>query len=165
MFAFLKRTAVRPRNRMVAGTAVAALAVSLVGGFEGLRLQAYIPVKGDVPTLCYGETRGVRMGQTATVPECDEMLVKRLAEFADGVEKCAPGLREAPAERYVAHLSLAYNIGEHAYCNSTVVRRFNAGDVAGSCSAFLMWNKAGGRVLTGLDRRRREERALCMKGL
>lgn len=150
---------------MAAGGVLAALAVLFVGGFEGLRTKAYVPVPGDRPTLCYGETRGIRMGMTATKAECDEMLKRGLSDFADGIEKCAPGLKDAPADRYVAHLSLAYNVGTKNYCGSSVVRRFNAGDVRGSCEAFLMWNKAGGRVLPGLTRRRREERDLCLKGL
>jgi lysozyme len=164
MFGFLKRTAPQPGKRMVAGTAAAALAVILVGGFEGLRTVSYRDIVG-VPTLCYGETRGIRMGMTATKTECDAMLLKGLGEFADGIERCVPALKAAPDSVYVANLSLAYNIGEGAYCKSTVARRFAAGDVRGSCDAFLMWNKAGGRVVAGLDRRRREERALCLKDL
>lgn len=149
---------------MAAGGAVVAVALAVVGAHEGLRTTAYRDVVG-VPTVCYGETRGVRMGQRYTKPECDAMLLKGLTEFADGVEKCAPGLRDAPADRYVAHLSFAYNVGTGAYCSSTVVREFNAGHVRASCDALLKWNKAGGRPVAGLTRRRHEERDLCLKGL
>lgn len=45
------------------------------------------------------------------------------------------------------------------------VRRFSAGNWRGGCDAFLMWNKAGGRVVRGLSLRRARERALCLKGL
>jgi lysozyme len=52
-----------------------------------------------------------------------------------------------------------------AYCGSTVDRRFDARQWAAACDAFLMWNKAGGRVVAGLANRRAAERALCMKDL
>ncbi|WP_373929255.1 lysozyme [Sphingomonas aerolata] len=62
-------------------------------------------------------------------------------------------------------MSLAYNIGTGGYCGSTVDRRFDAGQWRAACDAFLLWNKAGGRVVNGLDRRRRAERDLCLKDL
>lgn len=153
-------------SRLVKGGAgvagLVALAVTVVGSHEGLRLKAYRDIVG-VSTVCYGETRGVRMGQSYTKPQCDAMLIKALDEFADGVERCA---KQPMGDRqYVAHLSLAYNIGLGAYCKSTVVRLHNAGDRRGSCRAFDMWNKAGGRVVAGLTRRRAEERELCLAGL
>lgn len=149
--------------RLHKGGVAAALAVALVGGFEGLRQTAYLDVV-SVPTVCYGETRGVRMGDRHTKAECDAMLVAGLSEFEAGVLACAPGLAQAPDARLVAHVSLAYNIGVGAYCRSTVARRFNAGEVAASCDAFLMWDKAKGIRFPGLTRRREAERALCLKG-
>lgn len=150
------------KSRLKKGAAAAALAVGLVGGFEGLRLNAYKDVVG-VPTVCYGETRGVKMGDKHTKAECDDMLLKGLAEFEAGVLKCARV--EMPDKRLVAHVSLAYNIGVGAYCKSTVVRKLNAGDTRGSCEAFMMWNKAGGVAWPGLTRRRDVERKLCLEGL
>ncbi len=153
-------------SRLVKGGAGAAglvaLAVAVVGSHEGLRLTAYRDIVG-VPTVCYGETRGVRMGQSYTKPQCDAMLLKALDEFARGVERCAK--QPMGDKQYVAHLSLAYNIGINGYCKSTVVRLHNAGDRRGSCRAFMMWNKAGGREIAGLTRRRAEERDLCLEGL
>ncbi|WP_342163146.1 lysozyme [Methylobacterium sp. SD21] len=152
------------RRRMVAGTAAAALAVTFVGTREGTKLKAYRDIVG-VPTICNGETRGVTMGMTATKEECQAMLLKGLGEFEVDVLKCVPGLANAPDERLVAHVSLAYNIGAGAYCKSTVARRYNAGDIAGSCDAFDMWDKAGGRRVNGLAIRRNDEQVLCRKGL
>ena len=154
----------RLRNRMIAGTAAAALGVVFVGGKEGVRLVAYRDIVG-VPTVCIGETRGVKMGDRHTRAECDAMLLKGLAEFEEGILKCVPGLAGAPDERLVAHVSLAYNIGVGAYCKSTVARRYNAGDLKGSCDAFDMWDKAGGRRVQGLAIRRDDEQVLCRKGL
>jgi lysozyme len=151
-------------SRLKKGTAVAALACAVVGGFEGLRQTAYRDVVG-VATICYGETRGVKIGMTATKAECDAMLLKGLQEFEAGVMRCTPSLAQAPDARLVATVSLAYNIGVGAYCRSTVDRRFDAGDVRGACDAFLMWNKAKGITFPGLTRRRAAERDLCLRGL
>jgi len=151
-------------SRLKKGSAAALLAIAVVGGFEGLRLYAYRDVVG-VPTVCYGETRGVRMGDRYTKEQCDDMLLKRLQEFEAAVLKCTPSLAHAPAKRLVAAVSLSYNIGQGAYCKSTVARRFNAGDIRGACDAFLMWNKAGGVVWPGLTRRRQAEREMCLEGL
>lgn len=151
-------------SRLKKGAAVGALAVAVVGGFEGLRLSAYRDVVG-VPTVCYGETRGIRMGMKFAKTECDAMLLKGLDEFADGVERCVPGLKAAPEKRYVAHVSLAYNIGIGGYCKSSIARLQNAGHERAACDFFLKYNRAGGIVFPGLTKRRQAERAMCLEGL
>ena len=148
------------------GAAVFAALVTLVGGFEGLRLKAYLD-SASVPTLCFGETRGVQMGDTATREECERMLGDRLVEFAAGVDKCVTV--PVPDKPYMAFVSLAYNIGTGAFCKSTVARRWNAKQYRASCDAILMWNKATVAgvltVLPGLDKRRHIERDLCLEGV
>lgn len=151
-------------SRLKKGGTIAALCVVVVGGFEGLRLNAYKDVVG-VPTACFGETRGIRMGMKFTKPECDAMLLKGLDEFADGVEKCTFTARNMPEKRYVAHVSLAYNIGVGGYCKSSVSRLENAGQSRAACDFFLKYNRAGGIVFPGLTRRRQAERAMCAEGL
>jgi len=162
----------KARNRILAAvtatgmvTGVAAMAVNTTGPNEGLRLVAYKDrLAKDLPTVCYGETRGIELGMRFTKAECDAMLVKALGEFADtSVERCIKG--PIADEPYVAFLDLAYNIGAGAFCKSTVVRRWNAGDKAGACDAVLMFNRAGGQVVPGLTARRQRERALCLKGI
>ena len=151
-------------SRLKKGAAVGALAVAVVGGFEGLRLTAYRDVVG-VPTICFGETRGIRMGMKLTKAECDAMLLKGLDEFADGVEKCVPSAKTMPEKRYVAHVSLAYNIGVGGYCKSSIARLQNAGHERAACDFFLRYNRAGGIVFPGLTKRRQAERAMCRDGL
>lgn len=137
-----------------------AIAIAAVGAYEGLRLNSY-PDVVNVATICYGETQNVKLGQTATKEDCDAKLAARLVEFNDGVNSCVTwNLRD---NERAASVSLAYNIGVDAFCKSTVVRRFNAGDKAGACDAFLMWNKAGGKVVQGLVNRRQKEREMCLK--
>ena len=137
-------------------------AIVVVGAFEGYSATAYPDIIG-VPTICYGETKGVHLGDKATRAQCDEKLSSRLVEFNEGVNSCINV--DLPDSRRVAFVSLAYNIGTAAFCKSTVVRKINAGDVAGSCDAILMWNKAGGSVRNGLTQRRKKERELCLQGV
>ncbi len=68
-------------------------------------------------------------------------------------------------QQFDAMVSLAFNVGAHAFSKSTLVRKLNAGDVRGAADEFLRWNKAGGQVLDGLVRRRRAERDLFLTGV
>jgi lysozyme len=151
----------KSKTRLVG--ALAALAIVTVGAFEGVRLHAYRDVVG-IPTVCFGETRGVHMGDSYTMEECKAMLGDALIEFEQGIRACMKEPDKVPDPTYVAVLSLSYNIGQRAYCKSTVNRLLNAGDIRGACNAFLMWTKAGGKVIKGLVTRRQEERELCLKG-
>lgn len=142
---------------------LAMMACTFVGQREGLRLFAYQDVVG-VWTACYGETKGIRKGMTFTKAECDQQLLTRLDQFGNEIEKCVPVLADEKtisAPRYLAHLSLAYNIGSHAYCGSSVARLTNAGQYLKACDSFIKWNKAGGVVFKGLTVRRNQEADLC----
>jgi lysozyme len=147
-------------SRLKKGGAVAAVCVALVGGFEGIRQNAYQDVVG-VWTVCYGETEGVKRGDHYSLAQCKDMLTRRLEDYANPIEKCLPGLPDA---RFVAFTSLAYNIGASRACTSTAANLTRAGRPAAGCLAFMSWNKAGGIVFPGLTRRRAAERDLCLKG-
>lgn len=136
----------------------AAIAVACVAGFEGLRTVAYRDPVG-IPTLCFGSTTGVKMGDRKTVDECKALLVEELETFARGVDACV----SVPMSdsRKAAMVSFAYNVGTGAFCKSTLVRRLNAGD-PGACDELRKWTKAKGITLPGLVRRREEERRLCL---
>ncbi|WP_375453466.1 lysozyme [uncultured Methylobacterium sp.] len=150
-------------GRLVAGTALATLCCGTLQTFEGTKLETYRDVVG-IPTACTGETKGIRMGMRFTRTECDAMLLKRLTEdFAPAMERCAR--QPMGDDLYAAHLSLAYNIGTGGYCKSSVVRLWNQGDRRASCQAFMLYDKAGGRVIAGLVKRRQAERAMCLKGV
>jgi lysozyme len=150
-------------NQVRTTVATMVLAASTLVGIavhEGYKEEAYIPVPGDVPTIGFGSTKNVHMGDKTTPTRS---LVRLLEEvdsiYAQGVRRCIT----APMYQYefAASVSLAYNIGVQAFCGSTVAKRFNAEDYAGACAAFDMWNRQGGRVLPGLVKRRAEERAIC----
>jgi lysozyme len=140
-----------------------ALQVRHVSGPQYLR--AYADIVG-VWTICDGDTKGVRRGMVETEAGCTARLERQLVAHAKPVLACVPALGQTGREnQLVASVSLAYNIGTGGFCRSTAARRFNAGNWRGGCDAFLMWNKAGGRVVRGLALRRERERALCLKGL
>jgi lysozyme len=148
-------------SRLKKKAAVAALAVGVIGGFEGLRQTAYRDVVG-VPTVCYGETQGVKMGDRYTIAECKAMLVKSLEKYALAVERCVT--RPMPDTTYIAFTSLTYNIGEGGFCRSTVARLYNAGRTREACDYMMNYNRAKQRVFPGLTKRRAAERALCLQG-
>jgi len=126
-------------------------------------LRAYADIVG-VWTICDGDTKNVRPGMVETEAGCAKRLEQQLIAHAAPVLKCVPGLRGRD-NQLAASVSFAYNVGVAGFCRSTAARRFNAGNWRGGCDAFLMWNKAGGRVVRGLTLRRERERALCLKGL
>jgi lysozyme len=145
-------------------SALGVAAAGLIGGFEGLRTTAYLDPVG-IPTVCYGETRGVEIGDSHTAEECRAMLGDALVEFEQDMRACLERPDEIPDGPYTAFLSLAYNIGAGAFCRSTLVRLANAGDLRGACNQLPRWNRAGGRVLKGLVNRRAKEREICLAGL
>lgn len=152
-------------SRFKASAGIAGLAMLTVAGFEGVRTVAYYdPPK--VATICYGETRGVKIGDTATLEECKAKLRASLDRFSTAIDRCLP--ENLPDQTYVAFLSTAYNIGDAAFCGSSMARKANAGDLEGACDALLAWDKAtiaGVKVrLVGLTKRRQEERMLCLRG-
>lgn len=141
-----------------------ALALGLVGVFEGTRTQAYLDVSG-VPTICTGHTGpDVKLGQVATKAMCDDFLGADLTWAFAAVDRCVQNAGSLPPWTRAAAASLAFNIGPNAFCGSTVARRLNEGKVTEACNAILMWNRAGRppRVVLGLVNRREAERRLCL---
>lgn len=152
-----------PGGRKTTGIAVAvSLAAGIIANFEGLRTAVYYDPVG-IPTQCFGETKGVRIGDPEKTPEeCRAMLAGRVEEFADGIDRCLS--RPIPPEMYAAYLSAAYNIGVANFCNSSMARKTNSGDFVGGCNSLLLWDKAKGVPLPGLTRRRQAEKDACLLG-
>src|SRR5690606_8404037 len=97
-------------------------------------------------------------GDKITQEEADRRLALRLRDEFEPVVFRA--LRVNPSQpEFDAMVSLAYNIGVHAFSNSTLVKKFNAMDTMGAANEFPRWDKAGGKSLKGLRRRRASERA------
>lgn len=148
---------------------IAALTLSAAGLIglavsEGWEPVARAPVPGDVPTGGFGSTRAesgpMPAGERIDPVRALILLKRDAAEAERAVRRCTP-VPMHPHE-FDAAVQLTYNIGGQAYCQSTVARRFNAGDYAGACEAFVMWNQFKGKPLPGLTLRRQRERAQCL---
>jgi lysozyme len=159
----LEPPSAKGRLATLLGLPAAAALMATIALWEGKENVGYFDVVG-VATACYGDTSNVTIGKRYSDAECAERLERQAVAHIEPVLRCTPRLK-GRGNQLVAAGSLAYNIGAAAYCRSTVDRRFDAGDFRGACNAFLMWNRAGGRVVRGLVRRRHYERRLCLKGL
>lgn len=126
---------------------------------EGYSPVAYTPIPGDVPTIGFGTTGGVKLGDTITPPKAVARALSDIQQFEGAVKQCV----RVPLHQYEydAFLSLAYNIGPSAFCGSTLVRVLNAGDYAEACRQILRWNRAQGREVRGLTIRRQAEFQRC----
>jgi lysozyme len=140
--------------------------LDLIKEFEGFRAEAYRDPVG-VWTIGYGTTAAAdvgiepKAGMKISKADAEMYLSRAINKFAAQVD---PKIRAPINENErAAFLSLAYNIGPGAFARSSALRKFNEGDKAGAASAILLWNKAGGKVLAGLVRRREAEKALFLK--
>lgn len=151
-----------PAQRKAAALSIAtALAIPA----EGLRQWAYRDPVG-LPTICFGSTAGVKMGDFRTVPECKALLTKEMLYAVSRVDSCRPGL---PVNVLAAFADSVYNIGPHVACDpsrSTAARLLAAGDYKAACDQLLRWDYArvaGVSVrLPGLTKRREMERQVCL---
>ena len=144
---------------------VAALSLSaatLVGIalHEGYRENAYIPVPGDVPTIGFGTTEDVELGDKTTPERSLVRLLKDANKFETAIQSCV----KVPLHQYEydAYVSLTYNIGAKAFCSSTLVKKLNSQDYSGACQEVLKWDKFRGKPLPGLTKRRQQEYQKCI---
>jgi len=139
--------------------------LELIKRWEGCELKAYKDSVG-VWTIGYGLTSAagivpVKEGMVITQQQADDYLARALGQYESAVVRA---IKRPPTQaQFDAMVSLCYNIGTGAFAGSTLVRRFNAGDIAGAADAFLMWNKAGDKELKGLTNRRKDERAFFLR--
>ncbi len=151
-------------GRVAAGGLFLAGAMTLIGAYEGYSAKAYLDT-GGVPTICYGATRGVRMGQTASVAECSAIFTRDLIEHETGMRACMKRPDAIPDKTYMAVLSFTYNVGVGASCKSTLMQLVNAGQLEAACNQLPRWVNDNGKVIRGLVNRRVTERKLCLEGL
>ena len=152
----------RRLNKIVGGSAaVGAMLLAAVAAFEGKSNDPYQDIVG-VWTVCYGETR-VDMKHYTTA-QCQDMLATALGDYATGVLKRNPALKDHPYQ-LAAATSLAYNIGLANYGKSSAAKAFDRGRWADGCRRMTFWNRAGGKVVKGLVKRRQAEYNICMSDL
>lgn len=160
------------------GAAAAALVLTLVPRFEGTVLRGYRDI-GGVVTACTGHTRHALLGRHYTAAECAAFLASDLVQHTQDL-RCIQ--RPLQPHETAALLSLAFNVGpgkagvKDGLCElkrggpSTIVRRANAGDMAGACASISEWTFVGERNCAladnalwcgGIIKRRAAERAMC----
>lgn len=129
--------------------------LKLTESFEGCRLAAYLDSVG-VPTIGYGHTHGVTMGMTCTQEQADAWL----QEDVQGAVQAVNDLVTVPLtqQQFDALVDFTFNLGTGALQHSTLLRLLNSGNYQGAGGEFEKWDKAGGKVLPGLLRRRQAER-------
>jgi GH24 family phage-related lysozyme (muramidase) len=116
---------------------------------------------GDPWTIGWGCTGpDIEKGTVWTVEKAQAELEKHLLHFCVGVLKLSPGLIKEPPGRLAAVISFSYNVGLGNYRISTFKKRIDAKDWPGAKEEIVKWNKAAGRVLPGLTRRRLAEATL-----
>ena len=137
----------------------------LLGELEGIVLRPYRDSVG-IPTIGIGSTyyedgTKVKMSDKAITKERAIQLAKNVVKsFEAQVNKSI--LPTMVQNQFDAMVLLCYNIGESGFARSSVVRNFNAGNIQKAADSFLLWNKAGGKVVRGLVNRRNIERTLFL---
>ena len=139
--------------------------LSMIERFEGCLLKSSNKLDG-VWTIGYGQTgsyygKRVRRGMTTTKAEAHAWLRDHsIKTYEDAVTQAVK--MPLNQNQFDALVSFTYNVGVGALKQSTALRKLNAGDYAGAADALTMWTKRKGKVLAGLVRRRKEERALFL---
>lgn len=130
--------------------------IDLIKSFEGLELKAYKDSIG-ILTIGYGSTGShVKQGMTITKEQAEELLKQDVSRFEKGVND----LVKIPLtqNQFDALVSFSFNLGLGNLKSSTLLRKLKAFDYSGAANEFLRWNRAGGKVLNGLTRRRQAEK-------
>ncbi len=134
--------------------------LSLIKKFEGCELEAY-KCAADVWTIGYGSTKGVKEGDTLTQEEADKLLLKDVEVFEKAVNDA---VKVAMVQcQFDALVSWTFNLGAGSLNSSTMLKKLNNREFDEVPSQIKRWNKAGGKVLQGLIRRREAE-ALLYEG-
>lgn len=147
----------------LAALSLSAAALVSIAGWEQYRSDAYLPTPQDVPTLGWGSTEGVQLGQRTTP---DRALIRLLADAQRHERELRACIGNVALHQHEwdAYVSWAYNVGTGAACRSTLVRKLQVGDYSGACRELLRWDKQAGRTLPGLTKRRQAEFKTCMGG-
>jgi len=131
--------------------------ISLIKKFEGCELDSYKDAVG-VWTIGYGHTKNVKEGMTISKEQADNMLLNELDEYCEYVEKAVDvTLKQCEFDALVAW---TYNLGPTNLNKSTMLKKLNNKEYQDVPHEIKRWNKAGGKVLQGLVRRREAESLL-----
>ena len=124
---------------------------------EGLKLKAYLDTAG-IPTIGYGHTKGVKIGQTITKDKADQFFED---DYNDAVKQLSSVVKVKLTQgQQDALVSFVFNLGIGRLKTSTLLRKLNNGDTRGAAIEFGKWVYSGGKVTEGLVARRAREREL-----
>lgn len=142
-----------------AGLAISGAALVGIAMHEGYVPHAYKDPVG-IWTIGFGETAGVKPGQTTTPIRAMVQMLDSANAIAKGMVACI----HVPIAQHEfdAYLSFTYNVGAGAFCRSTLAKKLNEGKYEEACAELKKWVYAGGRVLPGLANRREQEYKKCM---
>ena len=148
------------RRQDVAAITLSATALVAIIMNEGYSDKAYVPVPGDVVTIGFGTTSGVKPGDTITPHKALARAASDISKFEGALKQCVT----VPLTQgeYDAYISLSYNIGSGAFCRSTLVEKLNRQEYQRACEEILRWDKQQGKRLPGLTKRRQEEYNKCL---
>ena len=140
--------------------------INLIKQFEGLSLKPYLDAV-NIPTIGYGSTY-YRDGKKVTLNDKpisqDEanLLLEYIAnkDFGDKINTLVKV--ELNQNQFDALVSFCYNLGIGNFKSSTLLKKINQADFKGASEEFIKWNKAGGKILDGLTRRRQKEKELFL---
>jgi len=127
---------------------------TLIKKFEGCKLRTYLDAV-DVPTIAYGRTKDVKIGDICTQQQAEDWLEEELVEYEGYVNEAVKV--ELTQPQFDSIVSWTYNLGPSNLNRSSMLRVLNASDYDNVPEQIMRWNKAGGRVLPGLVRRREAE--------
>lgn len=152
--------------RQLAVAVISSVGLSLAAFYEGRKLDAYRDEAG-VPTICYGHTKGVKMGDRATPAQCDTWLTEDMAWAQTAVRRAV----KVPItqNQFDALTVFVFNVGATNFNESTLLRKLNAGDTIGASGEFPKWSNLRDsktkqlRFSKGLWNRRMAEQELFMK--
>ena len=131
--------------------------IELIKKFEGCRTESY-RCSANVPTIGYGHTAGVKDGDSCTQAEAESILAEDLVEFEDYVNDLVTV--ELTPSQFDALVAFTFNLGPKNLGESTLLRLLNLEKYDEIPAQFKRWNKASGKVLDGLVRRREAESLL-----
>ncbi|MEE6248781.1 MAG: lysozyme [Bdellovibrionota bacterium] len=131
--------------------------IALIKRFEGCELKSYRCSAG-VPTIGYGSTKGVSMDMEITQERAEALLIEDISDFEEEVNKCV----KVPLtqNQFDALVAWTFNLGGTNLRNSTMLKVLNEGEYEKVPSEMKRWNKAAGKTLDGLIRRREAESLL-----
>ncbi|WP_174847535.1 lysozyme [Yersinia artesiana] len=153
------------RSKLMSISALGSLAIAGVllegnDGLEGRKYVAYYDVAG-ILTLCDGHAgKDIIPNKKYSDAECDALLQQDLVL----VQRTVDTVVKIPLSQYqqAALYSFTYNVGQHAFTQSTLLKKLNTGDIKGACDELRRWTYAGGKQWKGLQNRREIERELCL---